>query len=152
MRNCGVCGSSDTRTVGHSLFLQDGKLHYVYNWLGEDLQKVTTDADVTSGRHLFVAEFDKTGDDEVTGSALGTLTQYIDTEPVAKAPIKTQPGMFSLTGDGLCVGRDSASPVSPDYAPPFAFTGGTIESVIVDVGGDHYVDYEKEAVAWLMRD
>ncbi|MGB5431953.1 MAG: arylsulfatase, partial [Acidimicrobiia bacterium] len=58
----------------------------------------------------------------------------------------------ALTGDGLCVGRDSLSAVSPDYESPFAFTGGTIDRVIVDVSGDDYVDHEKQAQAWLLRD
>jgi arylsulfatase len=64
----------------------------------------------------------------------------------------TQPGTFSLTGDGLCVGRDSASPVSRDYQAPFPFTGGTIDRVVIDVSGDTYVDHEKEALLWLKRD
>jgi arylsulfatase len=71
---------------------------------------------------------------------------------VGKAEIRTQPGFFALTGDGLSIGRDSASPISPDYAGPFEFKGGEIERVVVDVSGDAYVDHEKEAVAWLMRD
>jgi hypothetical protein len=50
------------------------------------------------------------------------------------------------------VGRDSGSPVSSDYALPFAFAGGTIERVVVDVSGDAYVDHEKEVLAWLARD
>ena len=137
---------------GHSLYVQDGKLHYFYNWLGEKHQKVTSDVEVTPGRHLLTAEFSKTSDDPDTGSAMGTLTLYIDTEPVGKSEIMTQPGNFALTGDGLCVGRDSASPVSPDYAPPYTFRGGDIERVVIDVSGDHYIDFEKEAVAWLMRD
>jgi arylsulfatase len=137
---------------GHSLYLQGGKLHYDYNWLGENRQKVVSNTPITTGKHLFVAEFKKTGDDPSTGSATGTLTLYIDTEPVGKAEIMTQPGNFSLTGDGLCVGRDSASPVSRDYEAPFPFTGGTIERVVVDVSGDAYVDHEKEAMLWLKRD
>jgi arylsulfatase len=137
---------------GHVLYLQNGHLHYMYNWLAEEHQKVTSDRPVETGKHLFVAEFKKTGDDPATGSALGTLTLYIDTEPVGKAEIRTQPGFFALTGDGLSVGRDSASPISPDYAAPFEFKGGEIERVVVDVSGDAYVDHEKEAVAWLMRD
>ena len=137
---------------GHVLYLQDGHLHYMYNWLAEEHQKVTSDRPVETGKHLLVAEFKKTGDDPVTGSALGTVTLYIDTEPVGKAEIRTQPGFFALTGDGLSVGRDSASPVSPDYAAPFEFGGGEIERVVIDVSGDAYVDQEKEAVAWLMRD
>ncbi len=64
----------------------------------------------------------------------------------------TQPGNFALTGDGLCVGRDSASAVSPDYQPPFEFHGGTIDRVVIDVSGDPYVDHEKEVLAYLARD
>ena len=64
----------------------------------------------------------------------------------------TQPGFFALSGDGLSVGRDGASPVSRAYAAPFAFTGGTIDRVVVDVSGDHYVDHEKEILAYLARD
>jgi arylsulfatase len=137
---------------GHSLYIQNGKLCYFYNWLGEKHQKVVSDTTIMTGKHLFVAEFDKTGDDQETGSAVGSLTLYVDTEPVGTLEIMTQPGMFALTGDGLCVGRDSASPVSPDYKPPFTFTGGTIDQVVIDVSGETYVDFEKEAVAWLLRD
>ena len=137
---------------GHVLYVQGGRLHYMYNWLGEKHQKVTSDREVRTGKHLLVAEFAKTGDDPATHSALGTLTLYIDTEPVGKGEIMSQPGTFALTGDGLSVGRDSASPVSPDYKAPYEFTGGTIDRVVIDVSGEHYVDHEMEVVAWLMRD
>jgi arylsulfatase len=136
---------------GHSLYLQGGRLHYVYNWLGERIQKISSDVEFEPGKHVFTAEFQKTGD-EHTGGAVGTLTLYVDDTEVGSAEIATQPGFFALTGDGLSVGRDSASPVSPDYAAPFPFTGGTIDRVIVDVSGDHYVDHEKEVLAYLARD
>jgi hypothetical protein len=42
--------------------------------------------------------------------------------------------------------------VSPDYKPPFAFTGGTIDKVIVDVTGEPYIDHEAQVRAWFMRD
>jgi arylsulfatase len=137
---------------GHSLFIKDKKLHYVYNWLGEDVQQVTSNVEIRTGRHLFTAEFSKTGQDPQTKSALGTLSLYIDTEQVGQAEIKTQPGIFSGTGAGLCVGRDPGSPVSPDYTPPFTFTGGTIEGVAIDLAGEPYIDHEKEVTAWLLRD
>jgi arylsulfatase A-like enzyme len=136
---------------GHSLYVKDGKLHYVYNWLGERIQKVVADREITTGERVFSAEFEKTGD-EPNGSAIGTLTLYIDTDPVASGEIVTQPGFFALVGDGICVGRDSGSPVSPEYSSPFRFTGGTIDRVVVDVSGDHYVDHEKEVLAYLHRD
>ena len=137
---------------GHSLYVKDGQLHYVYNWLGERIQKVTSTNGLTSGKHVLSAEFQKTGEDEKTHSAKGKLTLYIDDQPVGEAEIMTQPGHFSLTGDGLCVGRDSGSSVSPDYGPPFEFQGGTIDRVVVDVTGDPYVDHEKEVQRYLTRD
>jgi arylsulfatase len=137
---------------GHSLFVQGGRLHYVYNWLGERIQKVSSDAELEPGKHVLSAAFEKTGDEQPSMSAVGTLTLYVDDAEVGSAEITTQPGMFSLVGDGLCVGRDSASPVSPDYAAPFAFTGGTIDRVVVDVSGEHYVDHEKEVLAYIARD
>jgi hypothetical protein len=127
---------------GHSLYIQDGPLHYVYNWLGERVQKVSADRDIGTGRHVFTAEFDKTGDDPQTMSAIGTLTLFVDDEQVGRAEVWTQPGPFGLAGTGVCVGRDSGSPVSGDYTSPFRFEGGTIDRVVVDVSGD----------AWLTRD
>ena len=137
---------------GHSLYVKDKKLHYVYNWLGDDIQKCSSDTPVPPGKHIFTAEFKKTGEENETLSATGTLTLYIDMQQVGQSDIRTQPGFISLAGEGLCVGRDSASPVSPDYKAPFRFTGGTIDRVVVDVSGDHYVDHEKEVMAWLLRD
>jgi arylsulfatase A-like enzyme len=137
---------------GHSLYLQGGRLHYVYNWLGERIQHVTSESEIEPGKRVFTAEFQMTGDDEETRSAVGTLTLFVDMEPVGSAEVMTQPGFFALTGDGLCVGRDSASAVSPDYAPPYQFIGGTIDRVVIDVSGEHYVDHEKEVLAYLARD
>jgi arylsulfatase A-like enzyme len=137
---------------GHALFIQDGRLHYVYNWLGERLQEISSADPLAPGRHVLSAEFQKTGEDEATKSATGTLTLYVDEEAVGSNAIMTQPGNFSLTGDGLTVGRDSGSPVTSSYRPPNAFSGGTIERVVVDVSGDSYIDHEKEVVAWLARD
>ncbi|HEX5619547.1 MAG TPA: arylsulfatase [Solirubrobacteraceae bacterium] len=137
---------------GHSLYVKDGHIHYVYNWLGERVQTVSSSAPVPTGTHVITAEFNKTGDDPDTGSATGTLTLYVDTEAVGDDEIMTQPGFFALTGDGLSVGRDSGSPVTGDYSGRFAFTGGTIERVVIDVSGDHYVDHEKEVLAYIARD
>ena len=139
-------------TGGYSLYIKERKLHYLCNWLGEKFQTVTSEVEVPTGKHAFTAEFAKTGDDEATMSALGTLTLYINMEPVGRAPIMIQPGFFSLTGEGVCVGRDRASPVSPDDRAPFRFTGGTIDRVVVDVSGEDYVDHGKEVAAGLMRD
>ena len=69
--------------------------------------------------------------------------------------IKTQPGKFTLAGEGLCVGRDSGEPVTDDYPASndhHGFIGGTINRVAVDVSGEPYLDLEREAAAMLARE
>jgi len=148
----GVLFSQGARAGGHALYLRDGRLHYTYNWLGEKEQTVSSDPEVPTGSRVLTAEFQKTGDDEKTISATGTLTLYIDTDAVCSGELMTQPGMFGLSGSGASVGRGNGSSVSSDYEGPFPFVGGTIERVVIDVSGDHYVDHEKEVLAYLARD
>jgi hypothetical protein len=52
----------------------------------------------------------------------------------------------------LCVGRDSSSAVIPEYQAPFPFTGGTIDKVVIDVTGEHYIDHEAQVRAWFSID
>jgi arylsulfatase len=139
---------------GHSLYIKDKRLRYTFNWIGSKLQDVVADRDITTGRHVYTAEFSVKGQNSDPGMPgfTGTLTLYVDNEPVGKSEIVTQPGNFCLVGDGLCVGRDSASPVSPEYESPYRFTGGTIDRVIVDVSGDQFLDHEKQVMAWIARD
>ena len=82
----------------------------------------------------------------------GTLTLYVDDQAVGSEQIVTQPGYFCLTGDGISVGRDSASAVTPEYVAPFEFTGGTIDKVVVDMSGERYVDHEAQVRAWFSID
>jgi arylsulfatase A-like enzyme len=139
---------------GHSLYIKDGYLHYVFNWVGTHLQDVIADREITPGEHVYAAQFSMQAESEdpaMPGFA-GTLDLFMDDEKVGSGEIITQPGVFCLVGDGICVGRDSASPVTPDYQPPFRFTGGTIDKVIVDVTGEPYIDHEAQVRAWFMRD
>ena len=139
---------------GHSFYIKDGRLRYTFNWVGTHLQEIVSEVDVETGEHVFTAEFDMKGKSEnpaMPGFA-GKLNLYVDDKQVGAGEIVTQPGFFCLVGDGLCVGRDSASPVTPDYTAPFKFTGGTIEKVVVDVTGEPYLDHEAQVRAWFMRD
>lgn len=83
---------------------------------------------------------------------VGMAALYINDQNVAEQRIKTQPGKFSLAGEGLNVGLDSGQPVSSDYQSPFTFTGGTIKQVTVDVSGEQYRDLERELQAMYARD
>jgi len=64
----------------------------------------------------------------------------------------TQSGKFTLAGDGLCIGFDSADNVSQEYKSPGTFTGGTLLGVGIDVSKEVYLDMEKEAAGALSRD
>jgi arylsulfatase len=146
----GVLFAHGGRFGGHALYLMDGKLHYVYNWLGEVEQKITSSIDAPSGKSVLGVKFDKTGMDGAVPT--GTATLYINHQEAGSAEIKTQLGNFSLVGEGLCVGRDGGQPVSSDYESPFRFVGGVIKQVIVDVSGEPYTDFEREVARVFARD
>jgi arylsulfatase len=139
---------------GHSLYVQGRRLRYTFNWLGSNVQDVVADRDLMPGEHVLSAEFAMSGpssDPDMPGFS-GELTLFVDAEAVGRAEIVTQPGYFCLVGDGICVGRDSASPVTPAYTAPFSFTGGVIDKVVIDVSGDRYVDHEAQVRAWFWID
>ncbi|WP_261719087.1 arylsulfatase [Streptomyces sp. FZ201] len=139
---------------GHSFYVKDHRLHYAYNWVGTKLQVVDSDRELPQGKHVLTAEFTARGrstDPEMPG-AEGTLTLYVDDQEVGHDDLITQPGNFCVVGDGICVGRDDASPVTPDYDGPFPFTGGTIDKVVVDVSGEPYIDHEAQVRGWFMTD
>ncbi|HTP42672.1 MAG TPA: arylsulfatase, partial [Nitrospiria bacterium] len=86
------------------------------------------------------------------GESLGHTKLYVNGKAVAEGPMRAQVGKFTLAGDGLCVGSDSADAVSEDYQSPGKFTGGTILAVGVTVEETRYRDLEMEARAAFARD
>ena len=147
----GVLFSHGARFGGHALYVKDGKLKYVYNFVGLNEQMVESSKQIPTGERILGATFVREAD---SMPATGTLSLFVDDEKVGEGKIMTQPGNFSLVGEGLNVGRDPAEPVTADYpgASPYAFTGGTIKQAIVDVSGEQYVDLEKEALALMKRE
>ncbi|WP_246393951.1 arylsulfatase [Pseudonocardia pini] len=150
----GVLFAHGARFGGHALYVKDGRLHYVNNFVGISEQKVDGTVDIPAGENqLLAASFDKDGE-EPKGVATGTLSLYHADRKVGEGRVKIQPGSYSLAGEGLCVGRDSGEPVTADYPGehPYRFTGGTVRHVAVDVSGDPYVDLEREAQAMMARE
>jgi arylsulfatase A-like enzyme len=147
----GVLFSHGARFGGHALYVKDGKLKYVYNFVGSKEQVVESSKQITTGPRILGATFVREGD---SMPATGTLSLFVDDEKVGEGQVMTQPGNFSLVGEGLNVGRDPAEPVTADYpgTSPYAFSGGTIKQAIVDVSGEQYVDLEKEALALMKRE
>jgi arylsulfatase len=150
----GVLFAHGSRFGGHALYVKDGRLHYVNNFVGITEQAIVATEDVPTGEDLILsASFDKDGEDP-PGVSTGIVSLYHGDRKVGEGRIKTQPGRFMLSEEGLCVGRDGGEPVTGDYPGerPYRFTGGTIKRVVVDVSGEPYMDLEREAQAVLMRE
>jgi len=148
----GVVFAHGSRFGGHAIYMKDGNMHYIYNWLGDLKQQVVSNKAVPIGASTLSAIFTK----EVENPphvANGTLAIYINDEKVGEMKMRTQPGKFSIAGEGLNVGRDSGEPVTGDYPGeyPWPFTG-TVKRVVVDVSGDLNINQEVEAQTMLMRE
>jgi len=150
----GVLFAHGSRFGGHALYVKDNRLHYVYNFVGLTEQRIDATEELPTGENLLLsASFDKEGEDSSHVST-GTLSLFYGDQLVGQGRIKTQPGKFMLAGEGLCVGRDTGESITDDYPgeSPWAFTGGTLKRVAVDVSGQPYVDLEREAQTLLMRE
>jgi arylsulfatase A-like enzyme len=150
----GVLFAHGSRFGGHALYVKDNRLVYVYSFVGIVEQKIVATEELPVGKNILLsASFDKTGE-EPKQVAQGTLSLYYDDKKVGEGHIQTQPGGFALGGEGLNVGRDGGAPVTSDYpgASPWAFTGGTLHRVAVDVSGEPFVDLEREAAALFARE
>jgi hypothetical protein len=147
----GVIFAHGSRFGGHTMFIKDGRLHYVYNFLGIKPEQDFVSEPLAPGKRSLGMEFKRERAGEY-GESLGTTTLYVDGKAVATGPMKAQIGKFTLAGDGLCVGYDSGDNVSEQYKNPGAFTGGTIQGVAIDVSDKAYVDLNRDAEAAFATD
>ena len=143
-----LTGAEPPRSTGPkpSTHVKDNRLHYVNNFVGAEEQMIVATEDIPTGENLILsASFEKEGMQPTC--ATGTLSLYHGDKNVGEGKLKTQLGAYAIAGAGLYIGRHSGEPVSDDYPgkAPYAFTGGTINRVAVDVSGDPYVDLERQA-------
>jgi len=148
----GVLVAQGHKFGGYALYIKGGMLKFVYNYVGLEEQMIVSSEAVPAGPCVLGAEY--VMEEIKDGAAHGTLSLYINDKKVGEGKIRTQLGRFALCGEGLNVGRDGGSPVTDDYPGdrPWAFSGGTIKDVIIDVSGEPYIDLELETVAMLQRD
>jgi arylsulfatase len=129
---------------GWSFYVQDGKLHYIHNYVRRARYKVSSPDSLPAGRHQLRFEFEPTGKPDLPNGrgAPGRAQLYVDGQLVGQeefpvtTPVAYNPG-------GLTCGANPGSPVTPDYQAPFTFTG-TLHTVTVDLSGDLITDTEAE--------
>ncbi len=136
----GVLIAHGGRFGGYSLYVQDGRLHYTHNLLGDERFRVSSPT-IPAGARRLGYSFTPTGDRS------GLVELVVDDEVVASGEVpRTTEIAHSLFGDPLCVGYDDGTPVDDTYESPFAFTG-VLHSVVVDVSGMPHRDLALEREA-----
>jgi arylsulfatase len=135
---------------GYALFVKDNKLHYVHNYVGAEEFHIESSGNIPEGKGKLRYAFQPTGKPDIAEGkgTPGRGQLFINDQLVGQLDLPyTIPLSIGISG-GLRVGRNSGSPVSHLYGPPFAFTG-TIFKVTADVSGQtlQNTNDEREAAA-----
>jgi arylsulfatase A-like enzyme len=129
----GVLACSGGEFGGWSLYIKDGKLFYTHNYLKLQEYTVGSATPVPAGKHELSVQFNPTGAFKKPDYFTGDIVLSIDGKPVGQIKDIKVAGQYSaVTGYGLQIGRNTATPVSHSYSPPFAFAG-KLEKVTIDM-------------------
>ncbi len=136
---------------GWSLYAKGGKLKYCYNFFGVDVSFVEATQPIPAGNHQVRLEFKYDGGGIAKG---GGVTLYVDGKSVGQGRIeRTVPMAFSA--DETCdVGKETGSPVSPDYGPTGNEFSGEVNWVQIDLekdDHDHMVSPEERFKVAMAR-
>ena len=113
-------------SAGWSLYVHEGRLKFRYTFFDvADVTLVATES-LPTGKVTITTVFKPDG--QPTGG--GTLSFFVNGKPAGQGTIKRSIMRHGL--EPFEVGRDSITPVSPDYKTPNAFTG-TIERVKFEI-------------------
>ena len=126
----GVILCQGGRFAGWSLYVQEGKVKYVHNWVGKERYTISSDKPVPTGKVTIRYEFAYEGGKPGSG---GKGTMFVNGDKVAEGRIeKTTPFIFSAdeTAD---VGQDDATPVTQDYKERDNKFTGKIHKVTIDL-------------------
>ncbi len=137
---------------GYALFIEDGRLHHIHNYVGLERFTVTSSEPVPTGEVTLRYEFEPTGEpDFVAGrGSPGRSQLYIDDQLVGSLDLPySTPQMFGVLG--LSCGYAAYDSVDlTAYSAPFPFTG-RIKQVVVDVSGELIRDDETELRRLMTR-
>ena len=125
----GVIATSGGMTGGYAFYVKDGYPTYVHNVHNDAVYYVRGEEKVTEDTTSITFYFEKNADNNG-----GQGSVWINEKEVGSALIpETVRNTFSIE-DGFDVGMDDGSSVTPEYAPPFRFSG-TLDRVVFDLSG-----------------
>ena len=127
----GVILCQGGRFAGWSLYMKDGRVSYVHNWVGKERYTITASQSLPPGKATIRYEFAYEGGDKPGMGGKGTI--FINGKKVAEGRIeKTTPFVFSAdeTAD---VGVDEATPVTEAYKERHNEFTGKIEKITIEL-------------------
>jgi arylsulfatase len=138
----GVIVSHGGGAGGYSLYVQDGRLHWTYNWLGARTTTVSSVNVLPAGPSTVTMTFTP------TGAFQGDVTLSRDGAVIGSGHVPaTTPVTYGIVG--FTVGYQRGTAVSPTYSPPFAFDHHALLKVVVEPDGLEYRDKPAEERAGL---
>ncbi len=149
----GVIISQGANIGGWSLYANDGKLKYCYNWGGFKYFYVESSGALPAGQHQVRMEFAYAGGGLGKG---GKATLFVDGKKVGEGNVDATLAFVFSADDGCDVGEDSGAPVSPDYGPLGNAFNGEVKGVLLSIAddpknSDHLVKPEDAIRATLGR-
>ena len=106
----GVVACQGGNMAGWSLWLDDGRPTYHYNWFGHEHTVIAASEPIGPGEHSVVVDFVYDGG----FGAGGDLMLSVDGVPADHARVeRTVPIVFSMSGETFDVGIDTGAPVGP---------------------------------------
>ena len=143
----GVIVAQGGRFGGWTLYVKDGVLKYVHNYVGLEEYPVVATEPLPAGKVTVQYKFTYEGGDQAGMGGTGAL--YVNNEKVGEAHIDKTVGYTFSLDETLDIGRDASTPVTDDYpmGSQNAFNG-KIYSVTVDIGGNAVAYYEPPENIW----
>jgi arylsulfatase A-like enzyme len=139
----GVIVAQGANFGGWAIYVHEGTLKYIYNFLGLEMYEVTTTADLPEGEHQVRLEFTYDGGGLGKG---GTATLYLDGDEIGQGRVEhTHASIFSADSTAL-VGNKFGAPIGPDLKIEGNRFTGTIRGVQLDLAldqADHFVSEDE---------
>jgi len=139
----GVIVAQGANFGGWAIYVKQGKLKYVYNYLGLQTFYVETQDSLIPGRHQVRMEFQYDGQGLGKG---GVVSLYVDGQEKGKGRVEhTHAGIFSADSSAM-VGNKLGAPICPDFTvTDNRFTGHVdwVRIELAPIEGVHEISQEE---------
>jgi arylsulfatase len=136
----GVIMAQGGRFGGWSVYLNSGRLSYVYNTLGIHFFETAAEKQISVGEHRILFRFDYDGGGKGKG---GDVVLSVDGVDMATGRVEVTHPMIWSAEETANIGRDAGTPVGNYTIPESVLTGADIKYVELAVGddsADHEID------------